>query len=180
MTQHKVLDTPPASSCESGLPELLQLSIQEYQEAKGARSSSPSDPRLVRARRQEVTQPVIFVGAGTCGLGAGAAATLAAVQSYLQDHDLQADVVEVGCIGLCSAEPLVDIQLPGRTRVVFRKVTEEQVPKLLDAVLAGKIPESLMLGQFRHPTLPPWPDVPMLDEHPFLRRKRDGYWPTAD
>ena len=111
---------------------------------------------------------MIFVGAGTCGLGAGAAATLKAVQSYLQDHDVQADVVEVGCIGFCAAEPLVDIQLPGRTRVMFRKVTEEQVPKLLDAVLAGKVPESLVLGQFRHPTLQPWPDVPMLDEHPFF------------
>ncbi len=168
MTHHKVLDTPPASSCQPGLPILLQLSIQEYQESKRAGISAPSDPRLVRARRQEVTHPVVYVGAGTCGLGAGAAATLRAVQGYLQQHALTADVIEVGCIGLCAAEPLVDIQLPGRARVMFRKVTEDQVPKLLDAVLAGKVPESLMLGQFRHPTYSPWPDVPMLDEHPFF------------
>ena len=30
------------------------------------------------------------------------------------------------------------------------------------------MPKSLVLGQFRHPTLEPWPDVPLLDEHPFF------------
>ncbi len=165
MTHHKVLETSGASIGEVGLPELLLLSIQENQEAH---AGAESDSRLVRARRQEVTHPVIFIGAGTCGLGAGASATLKAVQSYLQNHEVTADVVEVGCIGLCSAEPLVDVQLPGRPRVMFRKVTEDQVPQLLEAVLSDKIPEAMALGQFRHPTLAPWPDVPMLDEHPFF------------
>jgi NADH:ubiquinone oxidoreductase subunit F (NADH-binding)/NAD-dependent dihydropyrimidine dehydrogenase PreA subunit len=111
---------------------------------------------------------VIYVGAGTCGLGAGAAATLEAIESYLELHQVEADVVEVGCIGFCAGEPLVDVQLPGRTRVMFRKVTAQQVPQLLEAVMAGEIPASLVLGQFRNDQLEAWPDVPMLEDHPFF------------
>ena len=63
---------------------------------------------------------------------------------------------------------MVDVQLPGRTRVSFQQVTAEKVPPLLDAVLAGRMPEELVLGQHRHATLTAWPDVPYLDEHPFF------------
>ena len=107
-------------------------------------------------------------GAGTCGLGAGAQATLNAIRKYLDQHDLKVDVINVGCIGLCSMEPLVDIQLPGRTRVSFKTVTAERVAGLLDATLAGQVPEDLILGQHRGESLEQWPDVPYLDEHPFF------------
>ena len=168
MTLHRTLNTLISTPDMWGMPELLELSMQEYRDGQCAPGAALADPRLAQARRDDVTRPVVFVGAGTCGLGAGAAATLNAIQHYLQQHEIHADVVEVGCIGFCAAEPLVDLQLPGRPRVMFRKVTEERVATLLDAVLVGRIPESLVLGQFRHPTLPPWPDIPMLDEHPFF------------
>jgi hypothetical protein len=74
-------------------------------------------------RRLTVDRPVIFVGTGTCGLGAGAGKTLTAVRRWLSDNRVAADVVEVGCIGLCVEEPIVDVQLPGRTRVSFRRWT---------------------------------------------------------
>ena len=83
--------------------------------------------RNARLRRDTLARPVIFVGTGTCGLGAGAGRTLLAIRRYLETHpEIQADVVEVGCIGLCVEEPLVDVQLPGRPRVSFPRVTEKQ------------------------------------------------------
>jgi NADH:ubiquinone oxidoreductase subunit E len=57
---------------------------------------------------------VIYVGAGTCGLGAGADKTLAQIKAYCAAKKLDVDVTEVGCVGLCSEEPVVDVQLPGR------------------------------------------------------------------
>ena len=125
--------------------------------------------RLAELRRDHVVRPAIYVGAGTCGLGAGAQATMDAVRAYLDSHEIQADVVKTGCIGLCSLEPIVDIQLPGRTRVSFQQVTAEKVPQLLDEVFAGRLPEAMVLGQHRHATLTAWDDVPYLDEHPVLR-----------
>ncbi|HSW47338.1 MAG TPA: hypothetical protein VLM89_17375, partial [Phycisphaerae bacterium] len=123
---------------------------------------------LARLRREKLTRPAVYVGAGTCGLGAGAGKTITVIHKYLADRKVAADVIEVGCIGLCSAEPLVDVQLPGRTRVCFQWVTKDKVSTLLDAMLAGKVPADGVLGQFRSDKLEAWGGVPFLDEHPFF------------
>ena len=122
-----------------------------------------------RARRDAPARPIVFIGTGTCGLGAGAAATRDAARHYLAAHaHLHAEIVEVGCIGLCVEEPLLDVQLPGRPRVSFPRVTAKQVPALLDAVFGGTPWPVAPLGQFRHAGALPWADVPFLDEHPFF------------
>ncbi len=123
-----------------------------------------------RALREGLERPIVFIGTGTCGLGAGAGRTRAAVRRYLDQHaDLRAEVVEVGCIGLCVEEPLVDVQLPGRPRLSFPRVTETLVPGLLDAVFGGaKTWPVSPLGQFRQDGTTCWEDVPFLDEHPFF------------
>ena len=125
--------------------------------------------RVQRLRRDTVTRPTVFVGTGTCGLGAGAAKTLLAIRHYLATHGaLDVDVMEVGCIGLCVEEPLVDIQLPGRTRVSYARVAAKDVPSLLDTVLQGEADAFAPLGQFRDEALAPWDGIGFLDEHPFF------------
>ncbi len=123
---------------------------------------------VARLRRETVDVPVIYIGAGSCGLGAGAGRTLEQVHSYLKEKGVSADIVEVGCIGLCAAEPLLDVQLPGRCRVGFQQVTETKVSSLLDAVFANRIPQEMVLGQFRHEAHRPWDNVSFIDEHPFF------------
>jgi len=128
--------------------------------------------RNARLRRDLVARPVIFVGTGTCGLGAGAGKTLLAIRRYLDAHpEIDADVVEVGCIGLCVEEPLLDVQLPGRTRVSFPRVMEKQVDALLGALFGGAAFPVAPLGQFRDARFEPWEAVPYLDEHPFFARQ---------
>ncbi len=124
--------------------------------------------RIPLLRRDRVERPVILVGTGTCGLGAGAGRTLEVIKQYVAEHKLQAEVVEVGCIGMCSEEPMVDVQLPGRTRISFSRVTFDRVAGLLDAAFAGQAPAELVLGQFRGQGLQPWEGVPFLDRHPFF------------
>jgi NADH-quinone oxidoreductase subunit F len=119
-------------------------------------------------RRDTVTRPTIFVGTGTCGLGAGAAKTLAGVRAFLETRGLEADIVEVGCIGLCVEEPMLDMQLPARTRVSFKGVTADKVENLLARALGGDLPLDMVVGQFKSPTLTPWADVPFMEEHPFF------------
>jgi NADH:ubiquinone oxidoreductase subunit F (NADH-binding)/Fe-S-cluster-containing hydrogenase component 2/(2Fe-2S) ferredoxin len=118
--------------------------------------------------RNKISRPVIYIGAGTCGLAAGANYTLEAIDAYIAEHKLDVDVVRVGCIGLCASEPMVDVQLPGRTRVSFCTVTKDNVAGLLDSVFAGVIPSDLLLGQIRNDALEAWAKVPYLDEHPFF------------
>ena len=123
---------------------------------------------LAELRRDQVRRPTLFVGAGTCGLGAGARETLAAIHDYLHSHEINANVVMVGCIGLCSLEPIVNVQLPDRPRVSYRQITADKVAGLLAAALAAPGPAGWILGQHRNAAIAPWPDVPMLDEHPFF------------
>jgi hypothetical protein len=125
--------------------------------------------RVARLRRDVLVRPAILIGTGTCGLGAGAGRVLEAVRHYLAEKKQEADVVEVGCIGLCTAEPILDVQLPGRTRLTFGPVTDGKVAGLLDAALGGQVPAEGLLGQHRPGgAQKPWPKVPYLDEHPFF------------
>lgn len=136
-------------------------------------SPHPKDFRMddeTRARltREVVTRPVITIGTGTCGLGAGARAVLDAVREFPIVGRTRAEIVQVGCIGLCAEEPMLDVQLPGRTRLCFGRVDPEKAHTILDAMLgAGSWPE-LPLFQFCSDGLTPWDGVPCIEEHPFF------------
>ncbi|MGL4594414.1 MAG: NADH-ubiquinone oxidoreductase-F iron-sulfur binding region domain-containing protein [Thermoguttaceae bacterium] len=129
--------------------------------------------KMASLRRESVEKPTLFIGMGTCGLGAGSNFTLDAIKKYIADKNIDANIVEVGCIGLCASEPLVDVQLPGRTRLMFQSVTHDKVAILLDAVFAdgatsANLPEKLVLSQFRTPNATPWDGVVFKDEHSFF------------
>lgn len=120
-------------------------------------------------KKVDVSVPVIFVGTGTCGIGAGAGKSLAVVKSWLEHHSFKADIVEVGCVGLCAVEPIIDIQLPGRSRISFQTVTEDKVTGLLDSLLlSDRLPEELVLAQYESDTLKNWDNVISMKEHPFF------------
>jgi len=156
---------PPAlDAC----PEILRWLVDADSVPADAEAQRLRQQRLAELRRDHLVRPAIYIGAGTCGLGAGAQATMDAVRAYLDSHEMHADVVKTGCIGICSLEPVVDIQLPGRTRITFQQITAQKVSQLLDEVFAGRLPEAMVLGQHRHTTLTAWDDVPYLDEHPFF------------
>lgn len=59
-----------------------------------------------------LAKPRITVGMGTCGQAAGARTVLAALNSAVDNMGISADVITVGCRGLCFAEPLVELMLP--------------------------------------------------------------------
>ncbi len=122
-------------------------------------------------RRDDVTRPVVFVGTATCGLGAGAGQTLEVARAWLDDAGVDADVVEVGCIGICCEEPIMDVQLPGRARLSFGKVTPDRVADVLQGVLSGSPPDQLILGQMVVNEITAWPGVPRLWEHPFFEHQ---------
>ena len=129
----------------------------------------PGNPdEIKKLTRETIDKTVIYIGAGTCGLGAGAAATRKEIEKYIADKSIDARIMEVGCIGLCSAEPLVDIQIPGRTRVSFRNITSEKVEKLFDDFFNGVVDEDKVLGQFHCQSSLKWDNIPFLSQHPFF------------
>ncbi len=149
---------------KNGLVQQLLLNDQS--------SISRQTEDQVRAlRREKIDKPVIFVGAGTCGLVAGASGTIQMVKNWLFDHQINASIVETGCIGLCSAEPIVDVQLPGKNRVSFSNVKPEKVYNVLDAVFNNTIPEEDVLCQFPASNFLLWEGVPVWTELDFFKKQ---------
>ena len=119
-------------------------------------------------RHDKIEEPVIYVGAGTCGLGAGAGKTLEAVNKYITEKNIKAKIIETGCIGLCAVEPIMDIQLPEYNRISFQNITEDNVETLLDSIFQLEVPKEYLLGQFRTPGAKSWKETRFIDEHPFF------------
>ena len=82
-----------------------------------------------------------------CGHAAGAFDVVDALKAELAGRKMEANLNEVGCLGLCFAEPLVDILKPGRPRLFFKNVTPADVPDLLHNYLEeDRVPEDKVLG----------------------------------
>lgn len=111
--------------------------------------------------------PLILVGLATCGIAAGANAVVKALQDELARRNIKANIMPVGCIGLCYLEPLVDIVKAGRPRICYSRVTPEKAIELIEAYLVNDDPRAdLALGSFDETTIA---DLPRFFEHPMLK-----------
>ncbi len=118
--------------------------------------------------RSHITRPLVMVNSSTSGIVAGARQTMEAIEQYVADRSLEIDLAETGSIGLSSEEPVVSVQLPGRTRLFFSRVTAEKVPTILDDLFHQVVPGKLVIGQLRREGHEAWTDVSFLDEIPFF------------
>ena len=79
--------------------------------------------------------PLIFVGTATCGRSAGALDILEVLHRELESRNIDAEIIETGCLGLCYAEPVVGISKPGRPTIWYRNVSPERAAELIDGYL---------------------------------------------
>jgi len=96
---------------------------------------------------ESATKPQIIIGNATCSRAAGVTAVIEAVKSELSRQNIDADIINVGCIGVCHAEPLVDIVKPGKPRISYGNVTPQLVPRIIEGYLVNDDPlPDLALG----------------------------------
>jgi NADH:ubiquinone oxidoreductase subunit F (NADH-binding)/(2Fe-2S) ferredoxin/Pyruvate/2-oxoacid:ferredoxin oxidoreductase delta subunit len=114
-------------------------------------------------------RPRILVGAATCGRAAGASEVLAAFGSELSSRGLEAEarMVEVGCLGPCYAEPLVEITGPDGRRVLYHGVEPKHVKELVESHLGkGEPVLKRALAVMEGEALP---GIPRFDELPMIK-----------
>jgi len=99
--------------------------------------SAWSDAKAAMDALQDSAEPVIYVGAASCGRAAGALAVKQALEAELASRSMPARIVEVGCIGPCCLEPLAYVQLPGEKPVVYGNLTAEDATSIIGSVVAG-------------------------------------------
>ena len=77
-------------------------------------------------------KPWIRVGLGASGEAAGAEEAYDALKEALGS---EANVSFVGSMGLCYAEPLIDVQLPGGARVFYNNLGADDAPEVISGHL---------------------------------------------
>ena len=83
---------------------------------------------------QQSKKPKIFIGAATCGRSAGALGVKQTFQDEFQKRGINANIIEVGCLGPCYAEPLVNIAKPDRPNIFYRNVTSKMAIELIEKI----------------------------------------------
>ena len=126
------------------------------------------------ARWQELTtgdRPWIRIGTELNGQAAGALEVVEALRSELDARGIEANVDEVGTLGLSYAEPLVDVLIPGKSRLLFSRVTPEDVPTIIDEYILGdRVPTQLALAYLGDGPIEGVPDLNSMPQYSMQRR----------
>ena len=113
------------------------------------------------------TRPRVLVGMGTCGRAAGAEDIFDALGKEFKEQGVDGDLVQVGCIGLCYTEPLIEVIKSGKPSVFYGDLTPELVTEIVRDYLIGDNPRpDLALGTRGEGT---FKDIPRLFDLPVLR-----------
>ena len=123
---------------------------------------------VAQLRKDHLIKPLVMVNSSTSGVVAGAKQTWVAIENYVDERSIEIDLCDTGSIGLSSEEPVVAVQLPGKSRLFFSRVTADKVPTLLDDLFHQVVPEQMVIGQLRNGKHKPWKDVLYLDEIPYF------------
>ena len=95
----------------------------------------------------ESNQPQLIFGLSTCGIAAGGKELIEFADDYIIEKGIDAELRSVGCIGMCYAEPLVDVKLPGMPRVTYCNVDKNMLKTIIDEHLVKGVPSEYALGQ---------------------------------
>ncbi len=80
----------------------------------------------------------IIVGMGTCGIAAGAKDALNVFLGEAYTRKLDNVVVkQTGCMGLCHAEPTVEVKMDGMPDTLYGKVDGDVARKIVEQHIVG-------------------------------------------
>jgi len=87
---------------------------------------------LAEARKAALNQEMIHtqqhpiqirISMASCGIAAGANETLDAIQQFIKENGLEGlQIKQIGCLGLCALEPIVQVVELGGQQVTYGKV----------------------------------------------------------
>ncbi|MEW6087892.1 MAG: NADH-quinone oxidoreductase subunit NuoF [bacterium] len=108
----------------------------------------------------------VYIGMATCGLAAGAKDVYDTFISELGKETKNIEIISTACIGMCSREVLVDVELEGKARVTYEKVKPDMVRKIIaEHIKENKPVKEWIFGQMEgkkgYPDINYYKDLPM-------------------
>ena len=91
----------------------------------------------------------ITVHMGTCGIAAGAREVMNALMEEMAQTDSQdIKVVASGCIGMCSSEPNVTVEMKGEEPIVYQHMVANKMRQVFKRhVLQGEVQTDFALAK---------------------------------
>jgi NADP-reducing hydrogenase subunit HndB len=100
---------------------------------------TPQDLDKINSGAKAVSADWIKVGMSTCGIAAGADEVFQTLKDETKKRNVTIDIKKVGCVGMCYAEPLVEVKIGGLPPVTYGKVTKEIAMKIVEKHVCGKM-----------------------------------------
>jgi NADP-reducing hydrogenase subunit HndB len=93
----------------------------------------------LKQRSTEGKDSEIIIGMGTCGIAAGAKASLDAFLDELSKKEIDSvRVKQTGCMGFCANEPTVEVRVPGMPDTIYGNVDEAVARQIVGAHIMAK------------------------------------------
>ncbi|HPT12880.1 MAG TPA: NADH-ubiquinone oxidoreductase-F iron-sulfur binding region domain-containing protein [Bacteroidales bacterium] len=154
------------------MSEIKEFLIEEVLRNESETIPAAAEKRLAEIRRDRPSVPVIYISYGSAALIAGAARTASAIESYVTDMAIKAEVVKVGCHGPSVFEPMICVHIPGKNKLIFRNITEDKAEALLNGVFHSDMPEEDLVAQMGNTGFEAWHGIPFLNDLPYFRLQK--------
>jgi NADP-reducing hydrogenase subunit HndB len=117
-----------------GEENMAKMTLEELRKL---RNNTQTDLKRREAEGKEIQ---VIVGMGTCGIAAGAKATLDVFLKALDENKLVESVMvrQTGCMGLCHSEPTVEVIVPGMPTVIYGRVDGTAAKEIVLKHLIGR------------------------------------------
>ncbi len=82
----------------------------------------------------------LVIGYGSCGIAAGANKVYDRLKELLKSENIDMEISETGCIGMCFREVLVEIREPDGNSYIYGDVTPDRVDKIVESHIKNNTP----------------------------------------
>lgn len=73
----------------------------------------------------------IKVGMSSCGIASGAGDVYQSLVDFVKENNLQVKIQKTGCLGICHAEPMIEVKTEGNPPVFYQHVNKDLALKIL-------------------------------------------------
>lgn len=127
------------------------MPVKSLDELKRIREESLKKVNLRESGEDAGEIVELLVGMATCGIAAGARDTLAALLDEISSKDLKnIRVIQVGCLGYCHSEPVVQVNVPGKEPILYGNVNGDKAREIINKHIIGGnlLEDSILINTF--------------------------------
>ena len=92
----------------------------------------------------------VVVGMATCGIAAGARPVLNTLVEEVAKHKLPVSILQTGCIGMCTLEPMVGVYDKDNNKTTYCLVDSNKAKEIVvKHLIEGQVIEEYTVGQYK-------------------------------